>query len=224
MNIEYRALNTLNYLIRYPEGYTEGEKYPVILFMHGAGSRGTNIKKLASNPYFSNTARLESFPFVTVAPLCHEETWFDLIHELKALIRLVASESYADPDRIYVMGASMGGYATWYLGMSMPEYIAAMVPICGGGMSWNAAKLKYMPIWAHHGALDDVVSVEESKRLVDAVNALGGNARLTVYPEASHNAWTPVYTNPEVFEWLLSKTRSSLSTDGNKYDSAEKFG
>ncbi len=224
MNIEYKTVNTLKYLIRYPEGYTDGAKYPVIIFMHGAGSRGCNIESLKSNPYFRNTERLESFPFITVAPLCSENTWFDLLHELKALLRLVALESYTDAERIYLMGASMGGYATWQLAASMPEYIAAIVPICGGGMYCNAARLANIPVWAHHGALDTTVRVEESEKMVDAVNKAGGNARLTVYPNVAHNAWIPTYTNPEVFEWLLSKTRTSVSTVGNQYDSTEKFG
>ena len=97
----------------------------------------------------------------------------------------------------------MGGYAVWQLAMSMPAYFAAIVPICGGGMYWNAARLKNVPIWAFHGALDNVVHPRESINMVEAVNACGGNAKLTIVEDVAHMVWCDVYENREVFNWLL---------------------
>ena len=103
----------------------------------------------------------------------------------------------------------MGGYATWQIGMSMPEIFAAIVPICGGGMYWNAARLINVPAWAFHGKKDVSVFVEESEKMVNAVNKHGGNAKLTIYPENGHDAWSDTYNNPEVFQWLLSNENSN---------------
>lgn len=224
MRVEKKNLKELNYIIRYPEGYRDGDRCPVIFMLHGAGSRGSDLGHLLTNVYFSVTARHERFPFITVAPQCSENTWFDMFHLVKELLRECSVAEYADPERIYLMGASMGGYAAWQLAMSMPEYIAAMVPICGGGMYWNAARLANVPIWAHHGALDETVRLEESEKMVNAVNEAGGNARLTVYPDTKHNAWTPAYSNYEVFEWLLSHKNENVKVLADEYTSVAKFG
>ena len=121
----------MKYLVRYPEGYCEGEKYPVILFLHGAGTRGNDIRMLEGNPFFKWIAQHDAFPFVIVAPQCHGETWFDHFETLKRLVAMIQNAAYTDPDRIYVMGASMGGYATWQLAISMPDAFAAAVPSAG---------------------------------------------------------------------------------------------
>lgn len=199
--------NGLRYLIRYPEKYVTGKRYPVIILLHGAGSRGTNINTLRGNDYFRLTEQYTDFPFVTVAPQCHENTWFDLFESLKGFVEEIANADYCDGSRLYAVGQSMGGYALWQLAMSMPEYFAAVAPICGGGMYWNAQRLKNVPVWAFHGELDDVVSVEESIKMVDAVKKAGGDARLTVYPECKHESWIPTYSDYSLFEWLLSHTK-----------------
>ena len=97
----------------------------------------------------------------------------------------------------------MGGYTTWQLAMSRPEWFAAIIPICGGGMYWNAARLIHMGVWAFHGDIDGAVFTEESKKMTDAVNANGGNARLTVYENTGHDAWTRTFENKDVWAWLL---------------------
>ncbi len=224
MTVEKFDTGRLQYLIRYPDGYEKGKKYPIIFFLHGAGSRGTDPLKLLTNAYFKRTDEYKDFPFITVAPICHEETWFDLLDALKDLLRSVVSSDYADPRRVYLMGNSMGGYGTWQLGMSCPELVAAMVPICGGGMYWNSGRLKNVPIWAHHGELDDVVLLRESEIMVNKVNSVGGNARLTVYPGVYHASWLNVYDNYEVFEWLLSKENKNDLELINEHEGMGTFG
>ena len=101
----------------------------------------------------------------------------------------------------------MGGYATWQMAMSRPELFAAIVPICGGGMYWNAGRLKDVAVRAFHGKQDYVVLVGESEKMVEAVKRAGGDAQLTVYPENGHDAWTDTYQNPAVFAWLLEQKK-----------------
>ena len=161
---------------------------------------------------------------ITVAPLCSENTWFDLFDMLKALLAEIACADFTDPERIYCMGASMGGYATWQLAMSCPEYFAAIVPICGGGMYWNAARLINVPVWAFHGAKDTVVLPEESQKMVNAVNRKNGNARLTLYPENDHNAWSDTYSNPEVFSWMLSHKNQNAAELVESHLGSKQFG
>lgn len=224
MKTEFLEYKTLKYAIRYPDNYSDKQKYPVILFLHGAGTRGNDINLLSESPFFKITGEIEDFPFITVAPQCHTETWFDIFETLKALVLEIASWEFISKEQIYLMGTSMGGYGAWQLAMSMPEIFAAAIPICGGGMYWNAARLVNVPVWAFHGKLDTTVKVEESEKMVEAVNNCGGNARLTIYPENDHDAWTDTYSNPEVFNWLGKQKNSNVEKIVNIYKDSKIYG
>ena len=204
MKYELKQYGKLQYVLRYPNGYDVTKKYPVIIFLHGAGTRGTDIAPLVGNSFFKVTEKYIDFPFISVAPLCHENMWFDLFESLKEFTKAIANETYTNPSQLYLMGNSMGGYTTWALAMSMPEYFAAIIPICGGGMYWNAERLINIPIQVFHGDADTIVNLEESRKMVDAIKQRGGNVKLTIYPGCGHDSWTRTYEKPEVFEWLLS--------------------
>ncbi len=224
MEMQAKRYKNMQYLIRYPEGYQPGQRCPVIFFLHGAGTRGNDLSVLENNLYFSLTARHASFPFVTVAPLCAAECWFDVFETLKELFCSVAAAPFADPERLYVMGASMGGYATWQLGMSLPEWIAAMIPICGGGMYWDAGRLVNVPVWAFHGQKDPTVFVEESVRMTEAVRRCGGTAKLTLYPENGHDAWSDTYADPTVFAWLLQHRNENVAALAENFCGSGLYG
>jgi len=213
----------LQYLRAHPADFSPERRYPVIFLLHGAGTRGSDLELLKSHAFFAATNKPD-FPFVTIAPQCCENTWFDLWESLCQLVRYIAAQPWADRTRLYLMGASMGGYAAWQLAMSLPEYFAAMVPICGGGMAWNTARLKNIPIWAFHGEKDVTVSPWESRNMVDAVNKRGGQARLTLYPENAHDAWTDTFANEEVFRWLLTHENPGAPLPDTAYNDSRKFG
>jgi predicted peptidase len=208
LEFEIRTHGKMQYLIRYPKGYKVGVKYPTVFLFHGAGARGTNVRELMGNDFFTVAAKRDDYPFVTVAAQCHEETWFDLFETVKSFVQEVTGYGFCDRKRVYAIGYSMGGYAVWQLGISMPWMFAAIVPICGGGMYWNASRFKDLPVWAFHGEKDETVKVEESKKMVDAINACGGNAKLTIYPEVAHHSWENAYVEPELFNWLLSHAKN----------------
>lgn len=214
----------IKFVFKYPAGFTPERKHPVILVLHGAGSRGDDPQKLFGNPYFSVTAQHKEFPFITVAPLCTENTWFDMFERLENFVKQLVQLPFVDSKRIYLMGASMGGYATWQLAMSMPEYFAAIVPICGGGMYWNAGRLINTPVWAFHGEIDKSVFVDESIKMVDAVNKRGGNAKLTIYPEVGHASWNLAYADPELFRWLLQQENQNEEVLRDEYSSSAIYG
>lgn len=208
---------TLRYLQFVPKGYdTNGTKsWPLMLFLHGAGERGNDIRKVTIHGPPKNVAQNPDFPFILVSPQCPEgEIWSS--ESLLGLLDKVAQELRVDPERVYLTGLSMGGYGTWDLGLKHPERFAAIVPICGGGelitlllaQGDKKQAIQSLGVWAFHGAKDPTVPVNESQRMIDLLKKIGAkDARLTVYPEAGHDSWTETYNNPELYEWLLSHSR-----------------
>ena len=199
------------YLLFLPEGYGQQEKrWPLMLFLHGAGERGDDLNKVKVHGPPKIVEEQKDIPFIVVSPQCPEDDWWT--KKTEVLINLlddIITRYDVDPDRVYLTGLSMGGYGSWALASEYPDRFAAVVPICGGGNRIMSIVLKDMPIWAFHGAKDSVVPVEESKDLVEAINARGGNAKLTIYPDANHDSWTETYNNQEVYDWLLKHRRAS---------------
>ncbi len=225
MNVKTDVFEGMQYAVRFPECYTEGEKYPVILFLHGAGTRGEDIANITKHSFLRRPDQWPDFKFIIVAPLCHENTWFDLFERLKRFSRYLADQDFADPGRIYLTGNSMGGYGTWQLAMSIPETFAAIAPLCGGGTYWNAGRLVNVPVWAFHGGRDKSVFPEESVKMVNAVNRYGGNARLTIYPENGHNCWSNAYGDPALYDWFLFHRNANAGEMIDEYqNNSEKFG
>jgi predicted peptidase len=121
----------------------------------------------------------------------------------------VIAQYAVDEERVYVTGLSMGGFGTWSLAQAHPERFAAIAPICGGGNPELAGNLRHVPVWAFHGAKDNVVPLSASQEMVDALKAIGADVKFTIYPEAYHDAWTETYENPQLYEWLLQHKRFS---------------
>lgn len=221
--MEQKIIGGLDCLVRAPKGAEGNARHPILIYLHGAGTRN-NMEALRNSIFLTAREQQGHLPFLTVCPLCTENTWFDHWHQLKAMVRELAALPSIDPTRIYLTGASMGGYATWQLAMSMPKYFAAIIPICGGGMYWNAGRLVSIPVWAFHGAKDGTVLPAESEKMVNKINTLGGDAKLTLYPENGHNAWTDTYNNPEIYTWLLSHKKKEAPLFSDQYTNAEIYG
>ncbi len=196
----------VRYWLYLPREYDGQKLFPLVLFLHGAGERGDDLELVKKWGPPKLVAEGKDFPFILVSPQCPTGQWWDvdvLVHLVDAL-----SGKYAvNKERLYVTGLSMGGFGTWALIAKYPHVFAAAVPICGGGNPRTAGAIKHIPIWAFHGAKDNVVPVVRSQEMVDAVNKAGGEARLTVYPDAGHNSWSATYDNPEVYHWLLQQQR-----------------
>lgn len=205
--METGIFRDLKYVVRLPHDLKEVN--PTIILLHGAGYRSSDLEVLKQYPAFRQGTCIsqDSSPFLVFAPQCHANTWFDLFEQLRDFARAVCEDPRVDKEQVYLMGASMGGYGTWQLGMSLPELFAGMIPICGGGMRWNAERLVSIPIWAVHGELDPAVPCDGSIGMVDAVNKAGGNAKLTLLKNVGHNAWDYTYSCQEMFDWLLQQRR-----------------
>ena len=133
MNVKADIFEGMQYAVRFPEHYNEGMQYPILLFLHGAGTRGNDINNILTHSFLRRPEKWQDFKFIIVAPLCHKNTWFDHFETLERFALFVANQAYTDKNRIYLTGNSMGGYGTWQLAMSMPELFAAIAPLCGGG-------------------------------------------------------------------------------------------
>jgi len=197
-----------HYLSYVPDDYglDLSRKWPLLLFLHGAGERGSDLElvKIHGPPKLIEAGK--QFPFVVISPQCPLESgWVPLA--LEALIESIRRKYRIDSERIYVTGLSLGGYATWELALRHPERYAAIIPICGAGDPSRADRLRELPVWAFHGAKDDVVPLSGSQDMIAAIKAAGGNPRFTIYPQAGHDSWTETYANDEIYSWLLQQRR-----------------
>lgn len=207
---EVKVFKELQYLISYPENFRPEEKYPLVVFLHGAGTRSENIEVLQQNACVANLKKHQDRGFVLLAPLCSVHDWTEVMERVIELVDNTRNSGYIDISRVYLTGNSMGGYGTFAMGMAYPNFFSAVAPISGGGMPWRYTNLKTTPIWAAHGDLDDLVPLECTKMVVDSVNAHGGNAKFTVCEGFGHNdGIDEAYRNTEIIDWLLDQRRTT---------------
>jgi predicted peptidase len=219
-HLERKQVLAADYLLFLPDGYDAGaaKRWPLILFLHGAGERGTNIWLVAKHgPPKVDTAQT-NFPFIVVSPQCPDgQMWSEDL--LLALLDEIETNYAVDTHRVYLTGLSMGGFGTWNLGLNHPEKFAAIAPICGGGETIlltlardfdhaRLAPLKSLGVWAFHGGKDPTVAPDESEHMINTLKKIGcADVKLTIYPEAQHDSWTQTYANQELFAWFLQHAR-----------------
>ncbi len=223
---EYRN-ETFGYRLLKPEVIEPDTKYPLVLFLHGAGERGTdNRAQLKYLPdLMAQGEYRRRFPAFLIAPQCRpDRLWvetpraFDRSAPRQApgpqmqvvidILDAVIGDFPIDRQRLYLTGLSMGGFGSWELGTRLAERWAAVAPICGGGDELYADRLVGVPVWALHGAADDVVSVGHSRRMIEAIRAAGGDPKYTELPRVGHDSWTPAYTDPKgVVPWLFEQRK-----------------
>lgn len=197
----------INYLLHLPKGYEEqtSTKWPLILFLHGAGERGDDIDLVKVHGIPMIAEQDPSFPFIGVSPQCPKDSFWQIEQDaLMALLDEIIATYNVDPDRIYLTGLSMGGYGTWQLAAEYPQRFAAIAPICGGGNPERANELTGIPVWVFHGAKDSVVPLAESEQMVNALSEQSEDVKFTVYPDLDHDSWSITYSNPELYDWFLS--------------------
>lgn len=199
---------TFGYLLCTPDDLRAGERLPLIVFLHGAGERGTEIALVKKN----GPAKLygPDFPVraLVLCPQCAAgDVWDTQVHELKELIAYTVATQPVDPDRVSLTGLSMGGFGTWALGIAYPGLFSCLAPLCGGGMAWCGERLRELPIRAFHGDCDEVVEPQYSLQMVQGVNRAGGHAVLTLCPGVEHDCWTYAYEQTDLLVWLARQKR-----------------
>ncbi|QCK14507.1 carboxylesterase family protein [Mangrovivirga cuniculi] len=223
----------LQYRIMYPENFSEDKKYPVVLFLHGSGERGSdNTKQLIhGSSLFASDENRKEFPAIVIFPQCPKDAyWSNMTTEVTegiperkyeysappspplakviALMEDMLTKSYTDNDRFYVAGLSMGGMGTFEILYREPDLFVAAVPICGGGNSdmvkGYASKIS---LWIFHGAKDNIVDPIGSLNMAKGILEAGGYPMLTLFEDANHNSWDPAFAHPGLLEWMFSKTK-----------------
>lgn len=219
--------DTLNYRILYPEDFSTEKKYPVVLFLHGAGERGNdNEAQLlhGSSLFLENRSK---YPAIVVFPQAPREDYWANVQVIRdslppqfhfrnggeptaslalvmALMDSIVQERSVDSDRVYVGGLSMGAMGTYELLSRKPGMFAAAFAICGGADPAIVKNYKEgLNIWIFHGEKDNVVLPEYSKQMARVINTQGGNAKLSLYPEDNHNSWDSAFSEPYLLPWLF---------------------
>ncbi len=221
--------DTLPYRILLPKNYASGKRYPLLLFLHGAGERGRDnaLQLTHGASLFIRPDVRAKYPAIVVFPQCpKDQYWASVVREpqrqhwdfplwetpgapmallLEWLDALVQQER-VDARRLYVAGLSMGGMGTFELLARQPHRFAAAIPICGGG---NALAVplyaRHTALWVFHGDADAVVPVALSRKMVQAIRAAGGRVRYTEYANVNHDSWTPAFAEPDLLKWLFSQ-------------------
>jgi predicted peptidase len=217
---------TLPYRLLKPKDYVPQEKYPLVVFLHGAGERGNdNVKQLVHGMNnFASDEIMAKYPAFVIAPQCPEDRkWVEVDWRLEAhtlpespsvsleamfrLIDALQQEFAIEAGRIYITGLSMGGYGAWDALARKPELFAAAAPICGGGDPAVASRFKDVPLWAFHGDQDEGVKPKRSREMIEALKAAGGDPKYTEYKGVGHDSWTQTYADPELYAWLFAQRK-----------------
>ncbi len=224
------------YQVFVPESFAPGSKLPVILFLHGAGERGSLGEHTRVGLGRALGKEPSRWPFLVVFPQCPKGSQWIGDPQAAAFLALEEAlvEFHGDRERVSLLGMSMGGAGTWWSALQKPGVFAAVVPICGyvassrgfpiqsvrppemrrvleSGNPYEALARAFgkTPVWAFHGDADDTIPVTESRRMAEALRLSGGNAAYTEFPGVGHNAWDPAFAEPDLVPWLLAQKRGA---------------
>jgi predicted peptidase len=221
------------YKVYVPPAFDRARAWPVVLFLHGAGESGTDgVQQTEVGLGPALRAHPERYPAVVVFPkIPRREVWFGpQARYATAALRQTMEEFRGDPDRVSVLGLSLGGYGAWVLAAEDPGRYAAVVSVAGGVVppphvrarleavpetlsapdpyAATAARVKGIPAWLFHGSEDMTVPVAESRRMVEALKAAGASPKYTEYAGAPHSIWGRTFDEPGFAEWLLAQRRA----------------
>lgn len=202
------------YVVFVPRTYEGAKLFPAILFLHGSGARGSDGQlPVRGGLAKAIKAKNEEFPFIVIFPQAHEdENWGAESEGGKralAILNQVLKDYRIDEERISLTGVSMGGFGIWSLAVSDPKRWASIVPICHGGDTNTAARLKDVPCWCFHGDADKVIPVQRSREMVEAIQKAGGRPLYQEFPGIDHNSCADrVYAMNDLYEWMLLQNRA----------------
>lgn len=213
----------LRYRILRPPVIEPGRTYPLIVFLHGAGERGSDNARQLTHGAEELMNYTQSNPAFVIFPQCPKGTWWDgpnwlsndtrppkvapPLPEVIALVDRMMEEQPIDRTRVYVTGMSMGGFGTCASVAARPDLFAAAMPVCGGGDPGWAGRYRSTAFWITHGSADPWVPVEQSRQMVRAMQSAGVNVLYTELAGVGHDAWTPTYNSDLVLNWLFAQRR-----------------
>lgn len=200
----------MRHLAYIPKTLQAGHRAPVIVFLHGSGEAGTDVYKLLANGPWDYANRHDDFPFIILAPQMEVDADWDT-ERLEAWLDGALKTLPVDSRRIYLTGLSRGGQGTWDFAMAHPEHFAAVAPVSAYSSAldhgFSPCAIKGIPVWAFHGAEDDVVPLKDGQKVVDAARACGVEVDFTIYPGLGHSAWGPAYQDADLYAFFLRHRR-----------------
>lgn len=207
LNKEIKRQEKISYILDYPQNAKEN--VPLIVFLHGSGERGNDLEKVKAHSPFTYKNLIKE-PVAILAPQCPENTWWDTV-TVYHLIKEIQAKYKIDDSRIYLTGLSMGGWGTLKLAMEHPEMFAAVVSVCAPTdrvMYANIHQYKNLNMKIFHGGMDDVVLPENAFNFYQKLHPINPTAELTIFSNDNHNSWDSTYSNPKLYEWMMSKRKS----------------
>lgn len=217
-SIKYRELT--------PQDMNLRKKYPLVIFMHGAGERGDDNESQLKHggQMFLNPVNLDKYPAYVIFPQCPGKSFWarpsfmkrgmsseqsngisPVLGAVKELIDEYLALPTVDPARVYIMGLSMGGMATFDMVCRFPEMFAAAVPICGAVDPERLEAAKDVKFRIYHGDADPTVPVECSRMAYRKLKAVGADVEYIEYPGCAHASWTPAFNEPDFLEWVFAQ-------------------
>lgn len=200
---EVKIQKKLSYILDIPK--EAKSKIPMIVFLHGSGERGNNLEIVKNHSPFTYRNLIKE-PVAVLAPQCPENTWWDT-DAIYFLIKEISEKYKIDTDRIYLTGLSMGGWGTLKLAGEHPDMFAAVVAVCAptDRVMWaNIQNYKDLNIKLFHGGMDDIVLPENAFNFYQKLHPINPKAELTIFPDDNHNAWDSTYSDPQLWDWMLS--------------------
>lgn len=196
------------YLTYLPKNFDKSQHYALMIFLHSTLERSDNFELLKNTePIVLFEKKEIEVPAIVIAPLCPKfESW--KVDKLNELLQEIKNLYLIDTNRIYVSGFSMGGLGLLKWAHDFQDVFAAMIPICSGGIKYMAEKIKHIPTWFFHGKKDNVIPYIKTQELYDAMLQLGADVKITLYEDEGHKIWSKVYGNKEIYDWLLSKSKT----------------
>jgi len=226
--------DTLRYRELLPENYNPKQKYPLVLFLHGAGERGSDNQAQLTHGsmMFTNPVNREKYPAIVLFPQCPTNYFWSfeqppklksdlsvfpadskissILQEVKDLLDKYVASGSVDTKRIYIMGLSMGGMATFDMACRFPDVFAAAIPICGGvnpeRLKAAAGKVKFR---IYHGDKDGTVPVENSRAAYRALKKFGADVEYFEIIGCDHPSWNPAFNQPDFLSWLFHQRKSN---------------
>lgn len=206
-----RTYETMPYRLFVPANYDKTQKYPLILWLHGAGSVGSDNFKQISGASLRGTHTWTApevqakHPAFVLAPQSHTGSWTTDLPLVLQLLDSIKSEFSIDATRIYIAGQSMGGFGTWAYVTAKPDLFAAAIPLCGGGDPSRASLIAKIPVWAFHGVDDPTVPVSESRSMIAAIQQAGGSPHYSEYKGVGHDVWLKAFQEKGLVDWLFAQ-------------------
>ena len=229
------------YGIYVPPGYTPVKKYPLVVMLHGAGSNHRlALRRVFGKSNIDGENDVEAsryFPewkdrdFIVVSTYARGTVGYQGIPEKDVwdMIADVKSKFSIDENRQYLTGLSMGGGGTMWIGLTRPDFWAAIAPVCPAvpsGTEVFTNNAFNIPVHIHQGGADPVVPTKGVKEWANNLEEAGATVEYTEYPGVSHDSWVNAYQDGQVFDWLGQFTRNpnpdrvKFSTDRYQYSSA----